>query len=435
MYINYEEIFEKISKYMPDFLKKEIKNIGNELKINQNLRYIKKNRKKVIQNLKEKYKRGEKLNVAFYIYDETKWKTQSVYDLMEKSEHFTPHIFVSKINAPKNNYNHKDKSALIPVYNFFKNKNMRVQYAYDFEKDFWIPFEDMNPRPDIIYYCHPWYIYKTQGPVMASKYALTCYSEYSVPASLHPQEYYLRFHRYIGTQYVLNDIIKNYFSANMKNRGKNLKVAGHPILDYFYLNKDTEFEDKKYIIYAPHWSVGNNNVLRWGTFLETGEFILEYAKKHPEQNWLFKPHPCLKGYLLAENIWSEEKIEKYWSEWEKIGTIYESGDYLKLFMESEAMLTDCGSFKSEYFMTQKPQFFLKSNRNPVGFNPNVEKINKTSYEASTKEELEFILNEVLVKKNDFKKDLRKKLYNECGYKDMYCAKNIVDDIIKTLEEE
>ena len=34
---------------------------------------------------------------------------------------------------------------------------------------------------------------------------------------------------------------------NMENKGCNLKVAGHPILDFFYLNKNKNFEkcDKK----------------------------------------------------------------------------------------------------------------------------------------------------------------------------------------------
>ncbi len=432
MYIKFLEIFSTLALFAPLKMRKKIRNIGYNLKVSQNLNYISKNRKRVISHLKDKFKKGEKLNVAFYIYDETKWKNQSIYDLMEKSDIFKPYIFVTKNCAPKENFNYQASESLVRVYDFFKAKNMRVKYAYDFKKDFFIPFDEMDPKPDIIFYCHPWYIYKTQGPVMSSKYALSYYVPYSVSSSMGQQEYYLRFHLYVGTQYVINDLIKKYFSENMENKGANLKVAGHPILDYFYLNKNNQYEDKKSIIYAPHFSVTDDTILKWGTFLDMGEFILDWAKKHPEFNWIYKPHPCLKGFLRNKNLWPEEKIQKYWDEWNKIGQVYESGDYLKMFMESRAMITDCGSFKTEYFMTQKPQIFLKS-KNGMPFNPSVEKINQTCYKAENTEELENILQEVLIKGNDYLKDARAKVYCECGYENNFAAKNIIDDIKNTLE--
>ena len=431
MYIKYKEIFEILALFAPLKLREAIRETGMKLKIRQNLEYISKNKKQVIKGLRDKIKSGKKLNVAFFIYDETKWKCQSIYDLMEESEYVIPHIFVTKNCAPGFNFNYQRPETLHQVYNFFENKNMRVEYAYDFEKNNFIPFKDMNPRPDIIYYCHPWYIYKTQGPVMSSEYALTYYSSYSVPSSMGEQEWYLRFHQYIETQYVLNDITKNYFSSKMDNKGVNLKTVGHPILDYFYINKDRVYENKNYVIYAPHFSVDDNTTLKWGTFLQMGDTMLEWAKKHPEFNWVFKPHPCLKGYLKNKNLWSEDRVQKYWDDWAKIGQVYESGGYLDMFMESKAMITDCGSFKTEYFMTQKPQIFPKSEHG-MPYSPGVEKINETCYIVKTPQELTDTLDEVLIKGNDYKKEERKKVYQDCGYENNYAAKNILDDMKKTL---
>ena len=350
---------------------------------------------------------------------------------MEKSEYFVPHIFVTKNCSPKSNFNYQPADTMHKIYEFFKNKGMRVFYAYDFENDNYIPFEEMSPKPDIVYYCHPWYIYKTQGPVMASKYALTYYSSYSVPSSMGYQEYYLRFHQYIGTQYVINDLVKNHYSKNMANKGANLKTAGHPILDYFYLNRERKYENKNSIIYAPHFSINDNSLLKWGTFLTFGEYILDFAKKHPEYNWIFKPHPCLKSFIKNQNIWDDEKINKYWQEWKNIGTVYESGDYLDMFMESKMMITDCGSFKTEYFMTQKPQIYLKS-PNGYAFNESVNRINETSYKAETIEDLEEIFNQVLIKGDDYKCAKRASLYKELGYENLYTAKNILNDMLQTV---
>lgn len=431
MYIRYSEIFQILALFAPICFRQKIRDIGFDLKIKQNLNYINKNKKRVVKSLKNKLKCGEKLNVAFYIYDETKWKCQSIYDLMEKSNIFTPYIFVTKNCAPNFNFNYQKPETIHQVFEFFHKKGLRVEYAYDFEKNDYISFENMTPRPDIIFYCHPWYVYKTQGPVMTSKYALTNYIPYSISSSMGEQEYYLRFHLYVECQYVINRIIKEYFASHMANNGSNLKAVGHPILDYFYLNKDKKFKDEKTIIYAPHFSVSDTTLLKWGTFLDMGEFILEWAKTHPEFNYIYKPHPCLRSFLRNGNFWSEEKIQKYWDEWNKIGQVYESGDYLDMFMNSCAMITDCGSFKTEYFMTQKPQIFLKS-KNGVPFNPSVEKINQTCYKAENTDELAQILDEVLIKGNDYKKTERENVYNECGYANNYTALNILNDIKNLL---
>ena len=135
MYIKYLEIFDILALFVPIKIRSCVRNIGYNLKLWQNLSYINKNRPKVLNKLKHKIIQGEKIHVAFYIYDETKWKCQSIYDLMEKSEYFVPHIFVTKNCAPNFNFNYKTKDTVIRTYNFFKQKGLRVHYAYDLNAD------------------------------------------------------------------------------------------------------------------------------------------------------------------------------------------------------------------------------------------------------------------------------------------------------------
>lgn len=433
MYVPYDKIFDTLALFTPMELGAKLKNFGMKLKTKNNLKYISKNKKQVIKKLKEKIKNNEKINVVFYIYDETKWKSQSIYNLLEEDERFTPYIFVSKNCSTEDNMNFQTKNDITKVYDFFKNKNMRVLYAYDFENDNYIPLDEMKVKPDIVFYSHPWYIYKTQGPVMVSKYAITCYIPYFIATSISPIEYYTRFHQYVENHYVLNDLIKNYYAENMDNKGENLKSTGHPMLDYFYLNKNKTFENKNYTIYAPHWSVDKNNNLHWGTFLDLGYKILNYAKTHPNLNWIYKPHPCLESYLIKNNYYTKEEINSYRKEWQNIGQIMETGDYLDLFMQSKTLITDCGSFETEYFLTQKPLIHLKSNIEPTPFNPSVEKIINSCYEAHDFESLKEILDEVIIKNNDYKIQERKKVYKELGYENNYAAKNILEDILNCLK--
>lgn len=96
MYIPYETIGN-----LPFFNK--FKDKFYELKVRQNLEYIAENYKKVQKRLQKKSKKGS-LKVVFYVYDDTKWKCQSLYDLLDEDKAFEVEILVTK-NAAKNKDN------------------------------------------------------------------------------------------------------------------------------------------------------------------------------------------------------------------------------------------------------------------------------------------------------------------------------------------
>ncbi len=430
MYLPFYKIARTLALFAPSKYKYLIRQWGYDNKVKQNLKYINNNKKRVIKKLKKDIKK-RRLNVVFYVYDHTKWKCQSLYELMEKSKDFKPCIFVTKNCAKKENFNFQTNNDLKKVFNFFKLKNMRVFLAYDTYKEKFIPFKNMPLKPDIIFYQHPWYVQESQGPVVCSKFALTCYVPYFIATSISQTEYCLRFHQYVQNHYVLNELVKNFYSKNTPNKGVNIKSVGHPMLDFFYLNKNKTFANENYVIYAPHWSVDNKNVLFWGTFLWCGQFILNYAKKHPEINWVFKPHPCLKGYLKNNNYLTKEEIEQYWQAWAKVGTICENGNYLDIFMQSKAMITDCGSFETEYLLTKKPLIHLKS-AGAMPFNPSVEKIVQTYYNVQNIDELKETLDRVVIENIDDKKQERIEIIRKLNYENNFAAQNIIDDLLKTL---
>ncbi len=412
MYINYEKIGKILGFGERFFYNKKIK---------QNLNYIKRNQKKVKAKLKGK----THLNVAFYVYDSAKWKCQSVYDLMTKDERFTPCVFVTKCNAPENNFNNQTIDDIKKTYEFFKSKDMNVKYAYDLENDKFIPFEKMSPKPDIIIYQHPWYVETTQGPVVCSKFALTYYVPYYISDIDNPIEYDLRFHRYIYRYYVPDEIIRKNYAPNMYDKGEKLIVAGHPQLD-FYLDDKTENE-RKYVIYAPHWTVCGDN-LRYSTFDWNGYKILEFAEKHPELNWVFKPHPCLYNFLFMSGYMTKDDADEYYKRWHDVGIVCEDGDYMQLFQNSIAMITDCGSFLTEYFFTKQPCIHLVSQY--FKGNENVKRICETYYNVHNADEMNKFFEEVLIYKNDPKKQERLALLKKLNYPNS--AEFIVEDILKNL---
>lgn len=423
MFIDYLKLERALNIVFPRY-KNNIHDFCYNKKVKQNCRFIEKNSKKVLKHLKSKFGR-KPIRVAFSCDDATKWKCQSLYDLFSESEFFHPFIIVTKNNT-------KAKEYIIPkltekTYDFFTKKGLETYLGCDLKTGKIFPIK--NFKPDIIFYQEPWANQTIQGPVVASKFALTYYIPYFIPNNATYIEYGLRFHQYLHKYYVLNDLIKNFYASKMDNKGKNLKVVGHTQLDYFYLNKNTK-KEKKYVIYAPHWAI-NEAKTNYATFEWNGKFLLEFAKKHSEINWIFKPHPSLKQRLKIQNIMSEEEIENYWSDWDKIGLKYEAGDYLDLFSESYAMITDCGSFLTEFLLTKQPVIHLVSSK-ATPFNESVQKIVKSYYQAHNTEELDNYLEEVIIQKQDPKIQERLNVLEELKLKNNYCAKNVIEDIIGEL---
>jgi len=421
MYIPYEKIGNQLYKI---FKNENLKEFFYNKKIEQNISYIEKNQKNVLKKLKEKFKNNKKINVAFYVYDETKWKCQSLYELLENSDRFNVKVLVTRNSATnKDNPSYQTIKDIRITHEFFFKKGMNVEFAYDIKKRKHLPFK--NFKPDIIIYQHPWYVETSQGPVVCSKFALTYYVPYYFPTTSAPIDYYLRFHQYVENYCVFDEITKNFYEEKMSNKAKNVIVTGQPFLDYFKLNKKISSD---FIIYAPHWTICKKGIA-YGTFDWNGEFLLNYAKSHPEQKWIFKPHPLLKKALIDNLVMTEQQVEEYYNTWDKIGLKYEHGDYLELFNKSKMLITDCSSFLGEYFMTEMPVIHLIS-KDAKPYNNTINQIIKHYYKATNLEELKLLLEQI--PKNDFMKEERIKALNILGYKNTTASENIYNNILQKL---
>ena len=383
---------------------------------------------RVLKRLREKAKK-EKLKVVFTLHQAPRWKCETIYRLMEKDELFDPYVIVTIPYVANPEYPSMKREHFDETVEFFEKRNYRVLKGYDWEKKRYISFKKF--KPDIIFYQHPWNVAEKQSPLANSKNSLTCYVPYFVANAGNDIEYNLDFHLQVFKHYILNDKIKDFYAQRMLNGGTNLVVAGHPQLDYFYLNREEiDNAEKKYVIYAPHWSI-NVPVENYATFRWSGMFMLEYAKAHPEVQWVFKPHPILKYRLIDQNVMTSEEAEKYWSEWSSAGVTYEDGDYMDFFKHARAMVTDCGSFLTEFFLTKQPLIHMVSDC-AIPYNPSAADIVKNYYKAHNVEELKQQLDTVIINRDDYMKSQRLCALEEMKLAQCYAAKNIIDDLKSEL---
>lgn len=355
----------------------------------------------------------KKVRVLFLIRENQKWVYQSLYEILEKDSNFEPLIVVSLLTIV---HCGKDstRNNLDDNYKFFKEKNMNVQYAYKNNK--YIDLKKFNA--DIVFYDEPWDLPKIHKPEYVSRFALTCYSSYSYPLLHYKEEYFIDFYNSLFRYFIEDDTMQDWYESLNKRKIDNYVKTGFIKFDEYLNVKDSKSFDWKEkqkikVIYAPHHSFEKRS-LNLATFRENGRFILELAKKYPQTTWVFKPHPRFKHRLLKNKIMSESEVANYYEEWGKYGIIHQSGSYFGMFWESDLLITDSSSFLAEYLPTKKPVIRLV-NKKQVKFNKTGKEIIKSYYNTENNYEIEKIFREIVINKNDVKKEDRKliseKLFN------------------------
>lgn len=389
--------FKALYKFLPSLF------IENASKVDM---AIKRNYELKLEELKQRPD-SQKIRVAFLIRENQKWCYQSLYELLENDDRFEPFVIITLLELAHRGKD-KTRNNLEENYNFFAKKGIRVEVAYKDKQ-----FLDLRIfSPDLVFYDQPWDLPEIYMPEKVSEFALTFYVAYGYGLLNTPSDYTECFHRRLFRYYVDNDINIERFESYRSRNSENCVSFGYPKLDT-YLDKEIpptdcwREDDKVKIIYAPHHSLDKRG-LRFATFKENGKFILELAKKYQDKTvWVFKPHPRLKYALLRNKIMNLDEINAYYEEWNKIGNIYTQGDYFDIFKTSDLMITDCCSFMAEYLPANKPLIHPK-NPKGVSFNKIGSLIKECCYETTNNNEIEAVLKELVINKNDYKKELREK---------------------------
>lgn len=359
---------------------------------------------KALDQIRKKVACGGKVKVLFIVTELAKWKAQSVFDVLRTSDLFEPYIGISK---PDRCYCSGQDAQILDFdacVAFFRKKGMDVARFYD-------PVSGQAKRivaadADVIFYQQSWFDVKGQMPIDVCTHALCCYIPYYVPnygdVRLDCQ---LPLHRMVYLHFMLNETwVGLYKQKTNKARRYAGKIVGlgHPMLDSIVFDPEGG-ASKQCVIYAPHWTINPNKTpggLNYATFLWNGKEILSYAKQHREMNWVFKPHPNLAKILQYFAVMSNTEVEEYYNEWGGVGSVMLQGDYQGLFHQSSVMITDCGSFLTEYAATGKPIIHLVSSGNthePMA--PSAE-LYSTYYQVHNLDEMYKIFREVLEERLD-----------------------------------
>ncbi|MCB0745275.1 MAG: CDP-glycerol glycerophosphotransferase family protein, partial [Ignavibacteriae bacterium] len=365
--------------------------------------------------IKEVSKKG-KIKVVFLLLISDTWKLDSLYNSFKLNSRFTPVVVICPFIKNGQSFLVKE---IKKAKELCEKNNYEYFLAYD-EKTLSVIDAKLILEPDIIFFTNPNNLTFKELLIDNFLDSLTCYIPYSFRIdTLYKYEFDNKLVNLTWLNFYESIIHKKLARQYSKRLGDNVIVSGFPFLDNlkFKVNhkkSSIEFQKKK-IIWAPHWTIkGFNSGLDWSCFLDYHLEFLELAKEFSSKiEIVMKPHAFLKNTLSSPLLWGEEKTNEYFNEWEKLENCkVVEGDYLDIFIESDALIHDSGSFMTEYLALNKPMAYTKSQENIEGrFNEFGQIVIESHVMINSSNELRnFIVN--VINENDSLFEIREKIINK-----------------------
>lgn len=367
------------------------------------------------------------------------WRSQTLYDRLVMDDRFSLQIILFPF------------VSLSPA-----QRESSMQQLRDYFTECCIPFIDLskevNPghtlrervNPDIVFYPQPYHaLYGNDLDAPSFEDKLLCYIPYAMLTSSEPWAYHCHFNNIAWRLFFQSESQKKEAASVLYNRGHNIRVVGETMSDLFSLpaSKDVwkpQEKPKKRVIWAPHFTLTDDNFLHRNSFTWLSEFMLDVVERYQDTiQFAFKPHPRLFTVLQELPDWGEERTSSYYARWaEGANTQLETGSYIDLFKFSDAMIHDSSSFTVEYHFTGKPVLFTATDLTPVTsiLNDFGKAAVYAHYQAKNTEGILAFLENVVLGGNDPMKEQRLAFYNQYllppGGKSV--AENIYQEIVDSI---
>lgn len=388
-----------------------------------------------LNNIRE---RGE-AKVVFIASTLPMWRYQGVLELLKNDNRFKTYVVLCPFSIFSQD---QKKESIDDLRSFFDSRNILyydstewTSNQFDLRK--WLD-------PDILFYTQPYLnVYNNLLDWKHYQDKLICYTPYGVGAIAEKWALNGLFHNIAWKLYYETEVYKQDAIRITYNHGRNVVVTGNANADEF-LKKDhldvwrQHTQKKKRIIWAPHFSIVDNLWLHRGSFLFLWDVMLSIAKEYSDSLlFAFKPHPRLKSMLYQLPEWGKERTDNYYNEWAIMSNtqLVETG-FVDLFMTSDAMIHDCGSFTVEYHYSQNPVLFTTESVDEI--RQQLNELGRAALDAhyigQNVEDIRHFLNDVVLNGNDPLKSIRGNFFNKylLPPNGKTVAENMYCDIVESI---
>lgn len=357
-------------------------------------------------------KQRDKINVVFMAMSVSMWRYQYLYDELRKNSRFNVSIIILPCITYAKEQQDNDVQDLIC---YFKERG--CEYILGENVDI-----KAKVKPDILFYPQPYDgLFNKEHNFTNFKNCLLCYYPYAFWSSTGSWSFNLPFHNFAWKLFYSTTLHLTEAKKYALNKARNVEIVGYPNGDRFLLEEHTDVWKKqeckkKRIIWAPHFTIFSGGFLEQSNFLLIAYFMLECSKKFSDRvQFVFKPHPRLFTELCKHEEWGKEKAQEYYNEWSSgANTQLQTGDFIDLFMTSDAMIHDCSSFSVEYHYTRNPVMYIANNfEEQLSKKPEFGQLALLQhYVGKTHEDIISFIEDVVIGENDPMKSGREGFYTK-----------------------
>lgn len=306
----------------------------------------------------------KKINVVFFPMSISMWRYQHFYELLSKHPKFDVKIVIAPSVTYSEEQQKKDATALMEYFN-----KKGIPFLLGTNNDGSCLDVKNELKPDILFYTQP-YVGCINAEFDYNKFynKVLCYTPYAFWRSKDSWSYDLPLHRRAWKLFYSTELHRKDAEEFAYNKGRNIEIVGYPTTDDFLSGKHVDIwkpqeTKKKRIIWAPHFTIFTGGLLKQSNFIWMAEIMLDIAKKYSDRlQFVFKPHPRLYTELCKHEEWGEERAKEYYNSWATMSnTQLETGEFVDLFMTSDAMIHDSGSFCVEYHYSGNPVMYIADN--------------------------------------------------------------------------
>ena len=311
-----------------------------------------------------KLRRKDQINVMFFVPSLPMWRHQHLYERLKTHPRFNPTIVI----LPSCSYSEYQQVSDVKILrDYFDAKG--ISYVLGIQEDGKLYDVRNELEPDILFYPQPYSGYYISDLSYNQFYdKLLCYTPYAFWTSKEAWSYSQMLHKmswklFYSTELHRRDAVK--YSLVKDN---NVEVVGYPNADDFMqTSHESVWKEqssfKKRLIWAAHFTIFSGGLLCQSNFLWMADFMLDIVHRYSDKiQFVFKPHPRLYTELCKHPDWGEAKAKEYYKLWETMdNTQIETGEFVDLFMTSDAMIHDCGSFSVEYHYSENPVMYIAKN--------------------------------------------------------------------------
>jgi hypothetical protein len=312
-----------------------------------------------VARIQKRVAAGGRIRATFLVSSPAMFPSRPLFEAMRADSRFEPRVLViPDFNADN------DLDGAIRVLDMLTRDMPGAAVLPAWTDDEVVPWRDISVDSDLVVYNSP---YANSHFFYNPRFA---FGRDFLPIHVNYGYYRSVYDRHV----MRTDIFAYFWKALFENEdvlaeyrqcsvigGSNAWLTGYCKMDAL-AEKVRRSGERKCILIAPHHSVegGMNRVLGLSNFARYERLFFDLPRRHPEIDFIFRPHPALFKVLASPRLWGAERAEAWCSQFRAHPNVQwsDGGDYFQDFADSDAIIQDCGSFLVEYFYTGKPCCYL-----------------------------------------------------------------------------